>query len=87
MDKVIVHPRVTERHPELSEEDVKKAWRAYIRMMRREGDDDYYIAVGFDEAGRTIEMVTVETIEGDWYIYHAMTPPSKKTLIELGLMR
>ena len=87
MGLVIVHPRVMERHPELAEEDVKEAWNSYVRMARRDGTDSYYVAVGFDQVGRAIEMVAVETIDGDWYVYHAMTPPTNKVLRELGLMR
>ena len=87
MGTVVIHPRVMERHPELSEDDVRQAWNEYVRMVRREGDDSYYVAIGFDAQGCAIEMVAVETIEGNWYVYHAMTPPTKKVLRELGLMR
>ena len=87
MNQVVVHPRVMERHPELSEDDVVAAWNAYVRMTRREGDESYLVAVGFDVRGRAIEMVAVETIDGDWYVYHALTPPTKEILRELGMMR
>ena len=87
MGMVVIHPRVTERHPELSEADVREAWENYVRVTRRNGFDDHYVAVGFDSSGRAIEMVAVETIEGNWYVYHAMTPPTKSLLRELGLMR
>jgi hypothetical protein len=30
-------------------------------------------------------MTAKRSFGGDWLIYHAMTPPSKKTLKELGL--
>ena len=87
MNQVVVHPRVMDRHPELTEDDIIVAWENYVRMTRREGQDSYYVAVGFDENGRAIEMVAVETIESDWYIYHALTPPTKGVLRELELMR
>lgn len=87
MGSVVIHPRVMERHPELSEEDVRGAWLCYVSMARREGVDDYYVAVGFDSRGRAIEMVAVEMIDGSWYICHALTPPAKSVLRELGLMR
>ena len=87
MGSVVIHPRVMERHPELTEEDVREAWLGYVRMTRREGDDDYFVAVGFDSRGRAIEMVAVEMLDGGWYIYHAFTPPTKRVLRELGLMR
>jgi len=34
-----------------------------------------------------LEMVTVHNRCGDWLVYHAMTPPSKKTLKELSIDR
>lgn len=36
MKTVVVHPRVMERHPELSEDDVRGEWEGYVRMTRRE---------------------------------------------------
>ena len=87
MNQVVIHPRVMERHPELSEDDVREAWDGYVRMTRREGADSYYVAVGFDLKGRAIELVAVETIEGDWSVYHALTPPTRGVLAELGLVR
>ena len=38
---------------------------------------------GYDPQGRYIEMVGVLLADGAWLIYHAMTPPSKKTLREI----
>ncbi len=85
---VIVHPRVMERHPELTQEDVLSAWENALAYLPRLGEDpDRYIAVGADAHGRLIEMVATHTEKGDWVIFHAMTPPSKKTLIELKLAR
>lgn len=80
-----MHPRVQARHPELSDEDVVSAWRNAIELARRECDEgDRYVAVGADGNGRLIEMVAMR-VDADYLIYHAMTPPSKKTLRELRL--
>jgi len=38
---------------------------------------------GYDPQGRYIEMVGVLLADGAWLVYHAMTPPSKKTLREI----
>ena len=84
MNDVVVHPRVMERHPELSEDDVREAWNGYVRMTRRENDQ--VITVGFDMKGRAVEMVAKES-SGDYLIYHAMTPPTDSALLELGLAR
>jgi hypothetical protein len=42
-----------------------------------------WITVGVDGRGRLLEMVSVMNREGRWLIYHAMTPPSRKTMNEL----
>lgn len=83
MGSVVIHPRVMERHPELTEEDVREAWLGYVRMTRREGDQ--VIALGFDGKGRAIELVAKE-LDGDYLIYHAMTPPTVNALRELGIV-
>ena len=88
MDKVIVHSRVSERHPELSNQDVLDAWESCIRAVPRiDADAVDYIAIGADTYGRLIEMVARVTDDGTWVIYHAFTPPTKKALRELGMTR
>ena len=78
MDEVIVHPRVHERHPEVSVEDVLSAWKHAIRSAPRVDDSRTWVSVGVDVKGRLLEMVAVHNGRGDWLVYHAMTPPSKK---------
>ena len=85
--EIFVHPRIMKRHPEISEDDVFSAWINFVRMEHRsEPNSEHAAAVGFDKNGRLLEMVAV--FDGMGYlVYHAMTPPSKKILIELGLSR
>lgn len=66
METVVVHPRVMERHPELSEDDVREAWEGYVRMTRRERGRQrlLFVTVGFDDRDRAIEMVAVEMLGG-----------------------
>ena len=86
MCDVIVHPRVHERHPEISEEDVLYAWEGCLKSIPRiDKDPDEYIAVGVDSSGRMIEMVAKRISTGSFVIYHAFTPPTRKMLRELGL--
>lgn len=88
MAELIVHPRVVKRHPELDEEGIKNAWNnALVSTPRIEKDPDQYIALGFDNDGRLLEVVATRLSNGDWLIFHAMTPPSNKTFIELGIER
>ncbi|MDE8703310.1 hypothetical protein PZH32_10110 [Adlercreutzia equolifaciens] len=85
---IIVHPRVLQRHPDLSEADVLSAWENMISFLPRlESSPMRYIAIGSDPRGRLIEMVAQKASDGTWVIFHAMTPPSKKTLIELKFVR
>ena len=87
MDEVVVHPRVHERHPEVSAEDVLSAWKHAIRSAPRVDDSRTWVSVGVDVKGRLLEMVAVHNGRGDWLVYHAKTPPSKKTLKELSIDR
>lgn len=88
MDKIVVHPRITERHPEIEAQDVLDAWDACIRAVPRIGTDAIeYIAIGSDSHGRLLEMVARDTGAGVWIIYHAFTPPTIKALRELGMTR
>ena len=85
---VIVHERVCRRHPELTEKDVVAAWENQFRSTTRDTSDGIrYLAVGFDSNNRSIEMIAIERDVDTWLIFHAMTPPSSKTLSELRMTR
>ena len=85
-EEIIVHPRIHERHPDLTEDDVLAAWDSCLcSMPRLDKDVDEYLAVGTDKTGRLVEIVAKRIENQKFIIYHAMTPPTKKTLHELKL--
>ena len=73
---ISIHPRVFVRHPELTDEDVRVAWENSVDKTLRVDSPNFpeYVCTGY---------VGVMTREG-WIVYHAMTPPSKKTLKEIS---
>ena len=82
--EIYVLPRVHERHPELSVEDVLTAFRSVMVEARR--INDTWVCIGLDGRGRDVEMVYRQ--RGDLVvIYHAMTPPTKKTRSEIDRLR
>jgi hypothetical protein len=82
-----IHPRVFERHPELKEDDLRHAWdNSIVSFPRISKNPNEYIAIGCDLNGRLVEMITIRSIEGDWLMYHALTPPTKKFLDEMGMI-
>jgi hypothetical protein len=86
MSVIEVHPRIQERHPEIGNDDVVAAMRNALRYQQRGSGE--WLAVGFDEKSRFLELVYIydEDVDG-FFVYHAMTPPSGKTLRELDLER
>ncbi len=86
MSQIGVHPRVAQRHPEVSEADVVAAMRSMIRYKQRSTGE--WLAVGTDSRSRLVELVYVYDEAEDYFlVFHGMTPPSGKTLRELGLER
>ena len=86
MTHVEVHPRVNERHPEVADDQARLAWDNAIALVRREGaEDNLYVAVGFDNNGRLLEVVAIKRQDGTWLIFHAMKA-TIKTLREVGLV-
>lgn len=79
--KIYVLSRVHERHPELTSEDVLTAFRSVMEDARRA--DGTWVAIGLDGHGRDVEMV-YKQLNDSVLIYHAMTPPTKKTLKEIN---
>ena len=77
----IIHSRVMRRHSNLRECEVAFAWEGYLcSAIRIPGERE--VRLGFDQHGRLIEMVGVHTNDG-WLVFHAMTPPSNKTIEEM----
>lgn len=86
MSQIGVHPRISRRHPEAAEADVMTAMRSMIRYKQRNSGE--WIAVGTDSHNRLVELVYIYDADEDYFfVYHGMTPPSGKTLRELGLER
>jgi hypothetical protein len=85
---LIIHPRIHEGHPEISDRDVKDAWNnVLLSAPRRKVIPFRWIAIGMDSKGRLLEMVARRNDNGLWLIYHALTPPTKKFYQELGVGR
>ena len=81
-----VHSRISQRHPEVTPDDVIAAMRGMIRYKQRSAGE--WIAVGLDGKNRLVELVYQYDEEDDFFfVFHGMTPPSSKTLRELGLER
>ncbi len=86
MSVVGVHPRISERHPEVTDADVLAAMRSMIRYRQRPAGE--WLAVGLDDKSRLVELVYQYDEEEDFFfVFHGMTPPSAKTLKELGMER
>lgn len=86
MSGIGVHPRIMRRHPEIRQQDIVAAMKSMIRYKHRKTGE--WLAVGIDENSHLIEVVYEYDEENDYFfVFHGMTPPSRKTLIELGLER
>lgn len=84
--RVRVHPRVTERHPELAPEDVINAFEGTLRSRARDTHPVQWVGVGPDPGGRLLQYIAVEIEPDGWLIFHAM-PATNAVLIEVGLRR
>ena len=82
--ELVIHPRVLEKHPELSESDIKKAWENSFYQAIRPNSPNIpeYLWLGDDDRGETVEMVGVPT-ESGWLVYHANTPVSHSVRNEI----
>lgn len=84
--RVRVHPRVTERHPEVTIDDVIEAFESTLRSRARDTHPVQWAGVGTDANGRLLEYVAVEVEPDGWLVFHAM-PATRKVLTEVGLRR
>lgn len=87
MDKPVIHPRIHERHPDIDADDVLSAWNKALLSAPRDDGTGSWVSIGMDGNGRLLELVSMHDRRGRWLVCHTMTPPSKKTLQELGARR
>ena len=81
--KIVVNPRISVRHPEISAKDAKTAWVNAIGLAQRTESSGatILVAVGFDSSGRLLELIAVSMDDGSIVIFHAMKA-TKKVLFE-----
>ena len=84
--RVHVHPRVAQRHPDITAEDVLEAFEGTLRSRARDTHPVQWVGVGADTKGRLLEYIAVENEPDGWLVFHAM-PATTKVLIEVGLRR
>lgn len=66
----------------IPEGDIIRAWENYlVGAVRIPGERE--VRIGLRPDGREIEMVGALLENGEWLVYHAMTPPTKKTKREI----
>jgi hypothetical protein len=71
----------------LTERQIRYAWGHYLAMQhRRAPAEDEVIAIGHEQRGRLVQLVAIERKRAI-IIYHAMSPPTRRMLAELGLRR
>ncbi len=70
---------------DLSEEDILHAWRYAFAELRDTREGSVHLAVGPDGSGRLVEVIAERRPDGSWYLFHAMTPPTRNVLRFLGL--
>jgi len=61
---------LSQKRPQIQDQDVVAAWDSYWRMQARLADGPTrYDAVGFDTKGRLLEMVAVIEVRGGQEVY------------------
>lgn len=76
-----IHPNALKH---LSREEVLQAWGAVTKSIKRESDDEppRWISIGWLPDGRSVELVSVETVAG-WLVIHALSPVQPKFAREM----
>lgn len=81
--RVRVHPKVSNKRPEIHDADVITAFESALRSRGRNTDPIQWVGVGIDSHGRLLEFIAVEDESDGWLVFHAMLATSK-VLKELG---
>lgn len=83
MEHIVIHPHALKHG--LSEEDIQYAWKNFLaRRWRKAPNENQIVTIGATRKGTLLQMVGTEA-QGHHIVYHALTPPTKNVLKELGL--
>ena len=86
MELIAIHPHALKHG--LTETDTTCAWNSAFAWFRRDlenGGIDY-VLVGLDGRSHLVELIARYCPEQNGYIiYHALTPPTRKVLREIGI--
>lgn len=82
--KLVVHPRIHSKHPELSDDDIRAAFNSIFKHIYRA--DGECVGVGMDNKRRLVELI-FRACDDTIVIYHGFTPPTQKVMKELGMLR
>lgn len=83
MDELIIDEHALKHG--LEPEEIEHAWHNFVaKVYRGAPNEGEVIAVGYDGRGRFMEMVGAERSFGT-VIFHAMTPPTRIVIRELGM--
>lgn len=81
----MIHPRIHRTHPDIDQQDILEVWRNALvsaPVINSQGSRKVWLTLGFDGQGRLMELASVNDDARLWMVFHAMTPPSRKTLRE-----
>lgn len=84
--RITVHPRIHEKRPDISDEDMIAVVQHPLRVRARAGEPTRWVGVGIDPKGRLLQFIASEQQDGSWHVYHGMHA-TKPVLSELGFMR
>ncbi len=82
--RVDVHPRVSAKRPDLTDDVVTAAFENALKSRARDTHPVHWVGVGLDSDGRLLEWVAVENEPDGWFIFHAALA-TEATLKEVGL--
>ncbi|WP_339349812.1 hypothetical protein [Bifidobacterium indicum] len=81
----LIHPGIHRTHPDIGQQDILEVWRNAIvsaPVVNNQETRQVWLTLGFDGQGRLMELASIHDQSRLWLVFHAMTPPSPKTLRE-----
>lgn len=79
----LIHPRIYHSQANISQEDILQAWNnalASAPVINESGCRQVWLTLGYDRQGRLLELASIHDQARLWMVFHAMTPPSHKTI-------
>lgn len=82
MEEIYIHQNALKHG--LTEEEIISAWNNRTITKNSVDESNRIMTISYSNNGKLLELIATRSYVGEYLIFHAFSPPTKKFMRELG---